>query len=95
MFSQVLKAPCLWTLSAVCVEKFKYLCTLLCALWIRKYQGHVRGYPNIQGVENPVDAMIIFRLPRTNCIDYASFKVNFIVSYNGITSTNHFILHAP
>lgn len=62
-----------------------YLCPLLCAFWISKYQERVGWHPNHQGVVSPVNALRMFRLPRINIPGYVSFKVNFIVSYSDIT----------
>lgn len=64
------------------MEKLRYLCPLLCAFWISKYQG---WYPSRQGVVNPVNALRVFRLPRINILEYVSLKVDFIGSCNDIT----------
>lgn len=77
--------PWLYPLIVVWAEKLRYLCPLLCAFWISKYQGRVGWYPNRQSVVNPVSALRVFRLPRINILVYVSFKVNFIDSCSDIT----------
>lgn len=77
--------PWLCPLTVVRVEKLRYLCPLLCAFWISKYQERAGWYPNRQSVVNPVNALRVFRLPRINILVYVRFKVNFIDSCSDIT----------